>query len=238
LGDNLKKFVQKGFDVNTEISEYWREKKNNLSPKDYFSFALAASLTWTHHAKDEDDFLEYAVKYFRSDKPVSQNMVEKYYHLRDANNLAVTMTSLRTLKGLVSKIPDFETCTSQDIRLFQIKLLRKIMQASYDERIPGVGPWMSHGPTKVILVIEDRLWKDPHTEEITLPTGEHVIRGARILMKAGHIDKGIKEFLDERNLSTDLAVHDQFKKIAKQYKTMALHINTAAHMLGIGDFTL
>jgi len=236
----LEVFAEAGHDENLA----WRAPQvatlNRMIPTyEYLSVVLGISLLWTHHAHNNNGFMDYAVPFMESTGPVDQAMVRASMHQHGEDALSITLMNLRALRNMLKKktVPDFLTCSADDIKAFQTRAVGLISREVYKGTLTGIGTWLTYGPFKIILCLEDRLWNDTGIEPIILSTGAQVDRGVRLLVSNGFIDPYILPFLDEPSQST-IIIHREFQKLAMLVSSSALHINTAAHMLGRGDITI
>jgi hypothetical protein len=233
----LNNFAGEGQAVNDE----WRLEYSPFltGTFEYLSVVFATSLLWTHHAHNLRAYLDYAVPFMESKKSVDQNQVRLHMGQHGEDALAISLTNLRVLRNELKKgrIPDFKTCPAKDIWFFQNRMIRVINQGCINGTLTGIGPWLTYGPSKIILCFESRLWGDPDAETIILSTGMEVIRGVRILVNEGFIDASILPFLED-DLAQNPIIHREFQKLARIVGSTAMHINTATHMLGRGDISI
>lgn len=210
-------------------------------PNNYFAIACAISLCWTGHSKYDDDFIIYASAFI--DAKVGKDVkIAKEYSLRfGEEGLDTALTNFRIYLNRVKNIiPDFNTCSVQDINILQQRLLGKLSQLRDNGEVVGIGPWLFLGAFKIILEDQKRLWDNEGLDAIIMPTGLEVDRGIVRLKNEGYTF--MKDFdlhwLEENtgslsdNYATCIMVHSHIVKIAKIAKTSALHVNSALYKYG------
>jgi hypothetical protein len=240
--DRLKVFAELGRIENERLrSEYLYQLTDNLPAHDYLSIIFAISITWTHHAHNNNGFLDYAIPFMESSNPVDQNQVRLHMHQHGEDALAVTLTNMRALRNFLKtshRTPDFRTCSAEDLWKFQSKTEKLINTGIAKGTLTGIGPWLTYGPAKIILCFENRLWNDPDAEPIILSTGMEVVRGVKILVDKSFIDPSILPYMKDGDAQSAIIIHREFEKLALKVGSMAMHMNTAAHMLGRGDISI
>jgi hypothetical protein len=210
-------------------------------PHSYFAIACAISLSWTGHAKYDDDFVLYASAYIDAAIP-KDTKIAKVYSLRfGEEGLDTALTNFRIYLNRVKGImPDFDHCSIQDINVLQQRLLNKLSQLRDKGEVVGIGPWLFLGAFKIILEDQKRFWQNDGIDAIVMPTGLEVDRGIMRLKNEGY--SFMKDFdlhwLEENkgtlsdNYATCIMVHSHIVKIAKISGTTALHINSALYKYG------
>ena len=144
-------------------------------------------------------------------------------------------------------MPDFDTCSVNDINKLQSLLLTRLSNYRNNNEITAISTWLFLGPFKIILGNQERLWNVNGINAITLPTGLEVNKGIIKLKKLNYdfMEDFDLSWLDEvtsknedpllNNYATSKMVHAHLVKIANITDVPVLYINNALHLYGRGD---
>lgn len=220
-----------------------KRELNRHKDAPYLDFLLAKSLSWAHYAKDDDDFLSYALSYLGSSDKIDADVIKDYSLYMGPEQLSISLCNIRKFRDLVKNVvPDFKTCTISDLMAFQKKAYNILRRHYLNGTLTGIGPWLFLAPYKLHLCLERNLWKDPAIDGIILPTGKQVIRGIKNLIR--NHPKAIRSVNahdlteEEGDLDTgyarDCLIHGESKQMALSAKSRVLHINSGLWMLGSG----
>ena len=210
----------------------------------YFAVASAISLTWTKHAKFEEEFIQYASLFIDGKVGKEPNMAKQYCHRFGEEGLDIALTNYRRYYNKVKEImPDFYRCDVLAIGRLQQRLLSKLYTLREEGFVSGIGPWLFTGPFKIILSDQDRFWKEDGIDAIVLPTGVEVDRGISKLKTEGYpfmkdfdanwLDITASSILD--SYADYTMVHNFIEKIGQITSTPAIHINSALYLYGRGE---
>jgi len=237
--NNVPAFLAvEGLTRNIQISNDNVAILNKYPNNDYLSVVFSIALCWTAHAHNNDGFIDYAVEFFDSDKPISDDECKKHCMRAGYENLAISMYNLRKFKNKLV-VPDFRNCSAKNLVKFQNRSYSILVTNKTNGSITNIGPWLFLGPLKIILSIEQRLWNDPDIDTLILPSGQEVIRGMRTLISNTHLIRSLTP-IDLIEIEGDIysghardcMINNELKNIAISGNSRVLHINTAIHMLG------
>lgn len=238
-----KYLAQEGNSFSIDLHDANREYFDNLQDS-YFAIASSIALCWTGHAKYEAPFIEYASAFIDGTRAKDPMIVPNYCKRFGVDELDNALTNFRAFYRRVrSLMPDFMTCSVQDINKLQQRLLSQLNDLRNTGQITGIGPWLFLGPFKIILEDQMRLWDIDGINAIVLPTGMEVDRGINRLRNEGYsfmsdfdphwLEETTRSLLD--NYATCNMVHTHIIKIADIANTSALHINSALYQYGRQD---
>ncbi len=207
----------------------------------YFSIVLAISLTWTKHAQYNEQFVGYASKFIDGKIQKDEDIIENSKYRFGYETLETALTSYRMFLGRIRGVlPDFHTCSLDEITRLQHNLLRRLHTMRETREVLGIGCWLFLGPFKIILGHQERLWRTPNIDDLILATGVEVERGLYRLrdndysfmrdFDSNWLDQGNKGLLE--SYGTCIILHDRMKIIAEIANTPAIHINSALYLYG------
>ena len=178
-----KYFTEKGrefcLDLKNKDSIYF-----NKSKASYFSVAAALSLCWTKHAKYDEEFILYASDFIDGNTQVNNKIIELNSLRFGIDNLSNTLMNFRKFYRRIKELmPDFDTCSVNDINKLQSLLLTRLSNYRNNNEITAISTWLFLGPFKIILGNQERLWNVNGINAITLPTGLEVNKGIIKLKK-------------------------------------------------------
>ena len=210
----------------------------------YFAIAASISLTWTKHAQNEEEFIDYASNYIDNKIKYNPDIARKYALRFGIEQLDNALNNYQIYYSAVQNLmPDFAICDANQINKLQQVLLNKLNQLRVEKRVSHIGTWLFTGPFKIILSDQDRLWDQESINSIVLPTGFEVDKGISKLVENKYtFMKGFDSnwLIQEtnsliENYATYNMVHTYIEKLGQLTKTPAIHINSALYLYGKGD---
>lgn len=235
--------AKEGQAFSIELHDSNRDYFDNLTDS-YFAIASAIALCWTGHAKYESAFVEYASSFIDGTIAKDMTIAPNYCKRFGVDELDNALVNFRAYYKQVRQLmPNFTTCSIQDINRLQQRLLSKLNDLRNTGQVSGIGPWLFLGPFKIILGDQQRLWTIDGVNAIVLPTGMEVDRGINRLINKGYtfmndfdphwLKETTGSLLD--NYATCSMVHTHIIKIGELAKTSALHVNSALYQYGRED---
>lgn len=232
--------ANKGLEFSEELRDDNRFYFRNLD-NSYFAIASAIGLTWTRHARFEDEFIRYASDFIDGNVALDTNMSIRYSYRFGPEQLDNTLINFQQYYARIKPmIPNFNTCDIHDLSRLQQTLLSKLDNLRINKTIKGIGPWLFTGPFKIILSDQDRFWTQEGINAIILPTGIEVDRGINRLVRAGYsfmrdfdlnwLEQNTNSLLE--SYATYNLVHTFVTNIGKITNTPAIHINSALFLYG------
>lgn len=229
-----------GLNFSTTLHDENRWYFENLT-NSYFSIAAAISLTWTKHAKYEEEFITYAASYIDDQITFDPTIAIRFSHRFGSDQLEnVLLNYRRYYRDVRTLMPDFLTCDVHLIARLQQRLLGRLDTLRNNRTVTGIGPWLFTGPFKIILEDQDRLWTEDGINAIILPTGMEVDRGINRLRNEGYsfvsdfdpnwLIQDTNSLLE--NYATYSMVHTFIANIGQVTETPAIHINSALFLYG------
>lgn len=229
-----------GLEFSKELRDENRWYFDNL-PNSYFSIAAAIGLTWTRHAKFDQEFITYAAGYIDGTTNLDPEIPGRFsFRFGPAGLGAALLNYRRYYRDVRTHMPDFRTCDVHALTRLQSRLLGRLDTLRTEQRVTGIGPWLFTGPFKIILGDQDRLWNQEGINSIVLPGGVEINRGIRRLMKEGHtfvrdfdmnwLEETSGSLLD--NFATYNLFHTYLVNIGNITNTPALHINSSLYLYG------
>ena len=240
VAENL---ANEGLEFSNALRDENRWYFDNLS-NSYFSIAAAISLTWTKHAKHEEEFITYAASYIDGQIAFDPNIATNFSLRFGADQLDNALLNyIRYYREVRGIMPDFTTCDVHDLTRLQQRLLSRLDTLRTNGIISGIGPWLFTGPFKIILSDQDRLWNQDGINAIVLPTGIEVDRGINRLINEGYtfVTDFDRNWLEQEtnslleNYATYSMVHTFIANIGQLTRTPAIHINSALYLYGRED---
>lgn len=224
--------------LRNDMDYYFRRLSSDCS---YFSIALAISLTWTKHAKYNEQFVDYAAQFIDGRIQKDENIIQNSQYRFGYETLEIALTSyrmfLRRVRGI---LPDFHTCSLDEITRLQHNLLSRLHTLRETREVLGIGCWLFLGPFKIILGHQERLWTTSNIDDLVLATGVEVERGLYRLRDNDYsfmrdfdnnwLDQGSRGLLE--SYGTCIILHDRMKIIAEIANTPAIHVNSALYLYG------
>ena len=156
-----------------------------LTDRSYLSVIFAISLTWTKHAQNEDDFINYASNFIDKKIPEDTNQIENFVGRFGTSSLSTALKSYQLILDRVKRqnTPNLQNCNLNELVKFQNKLLSLVTTLVQNNRINGIGPWLFVGPFKRIMNDQTRFWQEANINNLILPTGYEVEKGIKRLIK-------------------------------------------------------
>ena len=232
--------AREGLNFSIALRDENRGYFENLT-NSYFSIAAAISLTWTRHAKYEDEFITYASGYIDEEIPFDPTISVRFSYRFGSDQLDnVLLNYRRYYREIRNLMLDFSTCDVHDITRLQQRLLSRLDTLRSNRTVTGIGPWLFTGPFKIILDDQDRLWAENGINAIILPTGIEVDRGINRLRNEayGFVADFDPNWLEQEtnslleNYGTYTMVHTFIANIGQITGTPAIHINSALFLYG------
>lgn len=229
-----------GLEFSQELRDENRRYFRNLD-NTYFAIASAIGLTWTRHARFDEEFITYASDFIDSKVKLDTNMSQNYCFRFGPEQLDNTLINFQQYYSRIKQlVPDFNTCDIHDLSRLQQILLNRLDSLRVNKIIKGIGPWLFTGPFKIILSDQDRFWTQEGINAIILPTGIEVDRGIHRLVRARYSfmnDFDLNWLEQETNsllesYATYNLVHTFITNIGKISNTPAIHINSALFLYG------
>ncbi|WP_281979629.1 hypothetical protein [Tenacibaculum mesophilum] len=237
--ENNGRFFSK--ELKKELDVFYNSLENKNS---YFAITLGISLTWTKHAKYNQDFVEYAAGFIDGKISKNEQIINDNAYRFGYEGLEIALRSYRVfLRKVKPNLIDFNNCTVDELTKLQHKLLDRVTFLKRKGEILGIGPWLFLGPFKIIVNHQERLWDKPNLNDIVLATGVEVERGMKRLKSEDYsfmkdfdlnwLEQGSRELLV--SYGTCSILHERMKKIAEIAQTTVIHINSGLHLYGKKD---
>lgn len=201
----------------------------------------ANALIWTHHGKDDAEFMDHASQYFTDGDQGAAEDAADFHHRFGRESLETVLHAMRQLCEQIGR-PEFPENLIA-LQQLQVQLIEDVAREKAAGRFRGLGPWLFPSPFKIFLTWNRRLWDDPDVDRVQLSLGTQVCRALRWLERDGIISRGdyIDDDADDADTSgskflTQMGTvqmrHAQICDLAKLAGTKALHINSALYELG------
>ncbi|OGU73052.1 MAG: hypothetical protein A2V93_07270 [Ignavibacteria bacterium RBG_16_34_14] len=238
----ISTMVEKGKEMDEYISENIHWLQDKYSSSTLFHNAIIFPLTWTGHAVDSPPYHSAAIQYLKRGKKEHLEKAISKYGRYGEEKLHQILISWKTILEHFDDY-DFEKLKEDKFVLIQDELWKLTYKLIQENKIRGIGNWILFAPFKIILAYRYRLWKNKETDKIKMPLGLEVIRGIRKLIKRkSKYVEGYDTYMfmeEEGGLVEGKAiielVHSISKKIAGDYDTRVIHVNSGLYQLGKGE---
>jgi hypothetical protein len=238
--DIAQYLAREGYAFSVSLTNDNRQFFNTL-PYTYYAIASAIALCWTNHAQFEKGFIEYASGFIDGKIAKDPSIAKTYCFRFGEASLDGALSNYRLFYSQIKKfMPDFQTCSMQEINSLQVKLLSQLDTLRNKKTITGIGIWLFLGPFKIILGDQERFWDNEGINSIVLPLGIEVNRGINRLIQEnyGFMVDFDTHWLEEDTGSllggyaTSSMAQTHLSKIAAIAKTSVLHINSGLWKYG------
>lgn len=241
--DLAKSLATAGYEMDLEIQQKTSDYAKKFPKTDLFLVAIVQSLIWTGHAIDKVDYFKNALDYLNTGSEKALSSMSKCFGRYGAESLKSTLFNWRKLYSKFKIPSDMSKSSLNEIVLFQKESLEIACIARSRGEIIGVGAWLFCAPFKIVLCVRSKLWDYAQIDEILMPLGLEVVRGVKKLMrkKSAYTESLYADMLSEtegdirEGLGTVELVQAVSKKIAKDSRSIILHINSGLWKLGAGD---
>jgi hypothetical protein len=238
-----KNLAASGNVLDFEIGRTTKQLVNTFHEDNLFLIAIAQSLTWTGHAIDKEDYFKNTLNFLNTGAQDVLSDIAISAGRYGQEKLQATLYNWRELLAKLKLPPDLSKSSMEEIILFQDAAYKIACMERRKERIMGIGAWLFCAPFKIILNFRDELWKNDRIDEVLMPLGLEVVRGVKKLIKQRY---SYSRFIEEGDLSetegdiieglaTIHIVQHLSKEIAKDSKSIVLHINSGLWELGAGN---
>lgn len=241
--DNLiKSMIEQGKMMDEDISDGIKLLKRKYSNHSLLNISIIYSLIWSGHAIDAPQFYLNGLEYLKRGK-------ESYLEKAIAKSGRFGEESLKNvLKGWFVILENFADYDFARIKADKIVQLQKIIwELTYnllnENKIRGIGNWLLLAPFKIIVAYRRTLWENNDIDQLRMPLGLEVMRGInKLLRKKSKYLNGFagymfyeqeKNFLEEKTVVE--IIHNISRKIAEDYDTRVIHVNSGLYLLGKGE---
>lgn len=238
-----KSLAAAGHALDVDIQQKTSNYVKNFPESNLFLVAIVQSLIWTGHAVDKANYFKTALNYLDTGSDNALSGMAKCFGRYGAENLKSTLFNWRKLCAKIKFPSDISKTDLEEIVLFQNTSLETACIARGRGEIMGIGAWLFCAPFKIILCLRDKLWNHPQVDELLMPLGLEVMRGVKKLIrkKSPYTESLYAEMLSEtegditEGLGTVEMIQAVSKNIAKDSKSIVLHINSGLWKFGAGD---
>ncbi|MCM8832538.1 MAG: hypothetical protein NC816_01235 [Candidatus Omnitrophica bacterium] len=235
----IKSMIDLGKMMDEDISDGIKLLKRKYPSHSLLNISIIHSLIWSGHAIDAPQFYLNSLEYLKRGK-------ESYLEKAIAKSGRFGEESLKhVLKGwfvILENFGDYDFARIKADRIVQLQeIIWKLTYNLLNENmIRGIGNWLLLAPFKIIVAYRRTLWENKNIDQLRMPLGLEVIRGIHKLMrkKSKYLDgfAGYMFYEQEKNFLEDKTVveivHNISRKIAEDYDTRAIHVNSGLYLLG------
>jgi len=238
-----ERLAAKGKALDFQIGKAAKQYIKAFPKEDPFLIAIIQSLTWTGHAIDKEDYFKNALNFLKTgSQEILSNMGVSSGRYGE-EKLKSTLYNWRELLANLKLPPDISKSSMEEIILFQNTSYKIACMERRKERVMGIGAWLFCAPLKIILSFREELWHNDRIDEVWMPLGLEVVRGVKRLIRQKYsYSRSIEEgYLSEtegdivEGLATIQIVQSLSKEIAKDSKSIVLHVNSGLWEFGAGN---
>lgn len=238
----IKDLVEKGKLMDEDISYEIRTLHKKYPQHPLFNTAIIFSLIWSGHAVEAPQYVSNGIRYLKTGKEIYlEKAVEKSGRFGE-EKLLQTLVGWKVILDNFD-VTNFDKIKAKDLAVMQHKIWNITLRLSNENKIRGIGNWILFAPFKILIAYRSRLWENKDIDKIKMPLGLEVVRGIKKLIKRNSkYTEGFDSYMlqeEEGGLVEGRAivelVHDTCCKIAKDYDSRVIHINSGLFLLGRGD---
>ncbi len=238
-----ERLAAKGKTLDFQIGKAAKQYIKAFPKEDPFLIAIIQSLTWTGHAINKEGYFKNALNFLNTGSQETLSNIGVSSGRYGEERLKSTLYNWRELLAKLKLPPDISKSSMEEIILFQDTSYKIACMERRKERVMGIGAWLFCAPLKIILSFREELWHNDRIDEVWMPLGLEVVRGVKRLIKQKYwYSRSIEEgYLSEtegdivEGLATIQIVQSLSKEIAKDSKSIVLHINSGLWEFGAGN---